>query len=118
MSKKINGFSEVLAIQPTRALSLCRIKDGDLDSDRQSRQKNRHGGSKQKYQKACNRTRFRTARQAREALLGAFAGLEHQAGDALHGAHLANLVICCDVCRGYHLASPSEWFESQVAYAA
>lgn len=118
MSKKINGFSDVLANQPAGVLSLCRIKESDLDSDRPSRQKHRNADFKKTYKKACARTRFRTTRQAREALLSAFTGLDRQAGDALNGARLGNLVICCDVCRGYHLASPSEWFESQVAYAA
>ena len=115
---KINGFSDVLATQPAEVLSLCRYREDDLDTDRPSCNKHRNGGTKKKSKKTCSRTRFRTAQQAREALWSAFSGLNSQAGDALNGTHVGNLVISCDVCRGYHCVSPSEWLASQVAYAA
>ena len=119
MSKKINGFSDVFASQPAGVLSLCRIKESDLEMDQAStRTKTRQKAVTKKYNKICSRTRFRTARQARQALWSAFTGLEGQAGDALNGTHVGNLVVCCDVCRGYHLSSPSEWLGIEVALAA
>ena len=119
MSKKINGFSDVFASQPAGVLSLCRIKESDLEMDLAStRTKTRQTAVTKKYNKVCARTRFRTARQARQALWSAFAGLDGQAGDALNGTHVGNLVVCCDVCRGYHLSSPSEWLGIEVALAA
>ena len=119
MSKKINGFSEVFATQPAGALSLCRIKESDLEITKStSRSKNRSANQEKKHAKSCSRTRFRTARLARQALWSAFAGLEGQAGDALNGTHVGNLVVSCDVCRGYHLASPTEWLGIEVTLAA
>ena len=119
MSKKINGFSDVFASQPNGVLALCRIKESDLAiNEPLTRPKTRQTAPVKKYNKACARTRFRTARQARQALWGALAGLENQAGDALNGTHVGNLVVSCDVCRGYHLSSPTEWLGIEVALAA
>ena len=54
MSKKINGFSDVFASQPAGVLSLCRIKESDLEMDQAStRTKTRQTAVTKKYNKVC-----------------------------------------------------------------
>jgi len=115
-----NRYKEVVEIQAKGTLSLCRLKvNGAIEEvERPSGHKAKKKVQVQKYKKPCGRTRFRNAKQARQALSAAFSGLDGQAGDALLGTHAGNLVVSCDSCRGYHLSSPSERLETEVPFAA
>ena len=115
-----NRYNEVVEIQAKGTLTLCRLKvnSGIEEVERPRGQKATKKVQVQKYKKQCGRTRFRNAKQARQALWAAFSGLDGQAGDALLGTHVGNLVVSCDSCRGYHLSSPSEWLGTEVPFAA
>lgn len=122
MPPQYNRYEEVAENQPKGSLALCRLRGVGRDENQASARKRgataTHTGRPTKRKKKCGRIRFRDAKKAHLSLLGAFEGLKGQAGDALLGTHMDNLVVSCTICRGYHVYSPAEWLRSQVQFAA